>query len=136
VASCAGLEAVLSGQLDPEKKRQPCLTTDRLLADPRWAQLVRELMMETIRAARSLGLAVPESEADPHFARTALMGAYKASTLLDFERGQELELEALFLAPERVARQAGVPTPRLSALCAILQQLATGQPGENRESHP
>jgi ketopantoate reductase len=61
------------------------------------------------------------------------MGAYKASTLLDFERGRELELEALFLAPQRAARRAGIAIPRLSALCAILQQLATVQPGENRE---
>ncbi len=128
VASCAGVEAVLRGQLDPGQERGPCLTTDRLLADPRWAQLARELMMETIRTAQSLGLAVPESAADLNFARTARMGPYKASTLVDFERGQELELEALFLAPWQAARRAGVATPRLAALCAILGQLAKGTP--------
>jgi len=124
VASCAGVDAVLRGRLEPGQQRGPCLTTDRLLADPRWAQLARELMLETIRAAQSLGLDVPESQAGLNFDRTARMGPYKASTLLDFERGQELELEALFLAPLRAARRAGVPTPRLTALCAILQQLA------------
>jgi len=128
VASCAGMDVVLRGRLDPGQKRGPCLTTDRLLADPRWAQLARELMMETIRAAQALDLAVPESAADLNFARTAQMGPYKASTLVDFERGQELELEALFLAPCRAARRAGVPTPRLSALCAVLQQLAPVTP--------
>jgi 2-dehydropantoate 2-reductase len=132
VASCAGLEAVLRGQLDPRQPRAPCLTTDRLLADPRWAQLVRELMMETIRAAQSLGLAVADSEADRHIALTARMGAYKASTLIDFERGQELELETLFLAPLHAARRAGVATPRLSALCAVLRQLAA----TTADSHP
>ncbi len=124
VAGCAGVEAVWRGRLDPALERGPCLTTDRLLADARWAQLVGELMMETIRTAQSLGLAVADSEADRNIERTLKMGAYKASTLLDFERGQELELEALFLAPLRAARQAGVATPRLSALCALLQQLA------------
>jgi 2-dehydropantoate 2-reductase len=124
VASCAGVDAVLRGRLDPEMERGPCLTTDRLLADPRWARLARELMMETIRTAQSLGLDVPESQADLNFARTAGMGPYKASTLLDFERGRELELEALFLAPWRAARRAGVPAPRLSALCALLRQLS------------
>ena len=128
VASCAGMDVVLRGRLDPGQKRGPCLTTDRLLADPRWAQLARELMMETIRAAQALDLAVPESAADLNFARTAQMGPYKASTLVDFERGQELELEALFLAPLQAARRAGVPTPRLSALCAVLQQLAPVTP--------
>jgi 2-dehydropantoate 2-reductase len=124
VAGCAGLEAVLRGRLDPGQKRGPCLTTDRLLGDPRWAQLVRELMIETIRTAQSLGLAVADAEAERNLARTTNMGPYKASTLLDFECGRELELEALFLAPERAARRAGLPTPRLSAHCAVLRQLA------------
>ena len=48
------------------------------------------------------------------------MGAYKASTLIDFERGQPLELQSLFLEPLRQATQAGVAMPRLSALCAVL----------------
>jgi len=124
VAGCAGLEAVLRGRLEAGRKRGPCLTTDRLLGDPRWAQLVRELMMETIRTAQSLGLAVADGEAARNLERTTGMGPYKASTLLDFESGRELELEALFLAPERAARRAGIATPRLTALCAVLQQLA------------
>ena len=51
------------------------------------------------------------------------MGAYKASTLVDFERGQALELESLFLEPRRRAAEAGVPTPRLAALCEVLSAL-------------
>jgi 2-dehydropantoate 2-reductase len=69
-------------------------------------------------------MALPDSTADRQIAMTARMGPYKASTLVDFERGQELELEGLFLAPLRVARAAGVAAPRLAALCAILSQLA------------
>jgi 2-dehydropantoate 2-reductase len=124
VAGCAGLEAVLRGRLDPAVKLGPCLTTDRLLADPRWIGLARELMMETIRTAQALGLAVPDSEAGRNLALTGRMGPYKASTLVDFERGQELELEALFLAPWEAARRAGVATPRLAALCGVLRELA------------
>jgi 2-dehydropantoate 2-reductase len=123
VASCAGVDAVLRGRLDPCRARQPCLTTDLLLADPRWARLVRELMMETIRAAQSQGLAVSDAEAARNLDRTLPIGAYKASTLVDFERGRELELESIFRAPLRAARSAGVATPRLAALCAILEQL-------------
>jgi 2-dehydropantoate 2-reductase len=124
VAGCAGLEAVLRGQLDPGREPGPCLTTDRLLADPRWIGLVRELMMETIRTAQALGLPVPDSEAARNIAMTGRMGPYKASTLVDFEHGQELELQALFLAPLDAARRAAVATPRLAALCSVLQQLA------------
>ncbi|HZM02844.1 MAG TPA: 2-dehydropantoate 2-reductase [Candidatus Saccharimonadales bacterium] len=124
VASAAGLDAVLHGAVDPSRPLGPCLTTDILLADPRWEKLVCELMLETIHAAQALGLAVPESAAERQIARTREMSAYKASTLIDFEHGQELELPALFFEPLRQARHAGVACPRLTALCAVLQQLA------------
>jgi 2-dehydropantoate 2-reductase len=123
VASAAGLDAVLQGRIPPGVKLQCCLTTDLLLSHPGWERLVRELMMETIAAARAQGLDVPESAADHQIKRTRNMGAYKASTLIDYERGQELELEGLFLEPLRRARQAGVPCPRLAALCGVLEQL-------------
>jgi 2-dehydropantoate 2-reductase len=51
------------------------------------------------------------------------MSAYKPSTLLDFERGQPLELETLFLEPLRQARAAGVDAPRLARLCSVLSAL-------------
>ncbi|HEV7925110.1 MAG TPA: 2-dehydropantoate 2-reductase [Verrucomicrobiae bacterium] len=124
VASSMGLEAVLKGRIPPGTKRQACLTTDLLLSNPEWERLVRELMMETIAAARAQGLDVPDAAADRQIERTRQMGAYKASTLIDFENGRELELEGLFLEPLRRARKAGVPCPRLAALCDVLAQLA------------
>jgi 2-dehydropantoate 2-reductase len=124
VAGAVGLEAVQRGRLAPETVLGTCLTTDLLLANPAWEQLVRELMLETIAAARAQKLDVPESAADRQIERTRSMGPYKASTLIDFENGRELELEALFLEPLRRARQAGVACPRLEALCAVLQELA------------
>jgi 2-dehydropantoate 2-reductase len=51
------------------------------------------------------------------------MGAYKPSTLIDFERGQPLELQSLFLEPLRQAAAVGVETPRLKSLCQVLSQL-------------
>jgi 2-dehydropantoate 2-reductase len=97
--------------------------TDALLSDPRWTGLLRELMIEVIRAAHGLGYGIPESLADTQIERTRTMGAYKASTLLDFERRQPLELDSLFLEPCRQARQAGVAVPRLERLCDVLKQL-------------
>ena len=101
----------------------PSLTTDKLLADARWARLVRDLMLEVIAAARALRFDVPDTFADQQIERTRTMGAYKASTLIDFERGQPLELQSLFLEPLRQATRAGVAMPRLSALCAVLKAL-------------
>ena len=68
---------------------------------------MRELMLEVIHAANALGFDLPESLAEKQLERTRTMGAYKASTLLDFERGQPLEMENLFEEPLRQARKAG-----------------------------
>ena len=123
VASAAGLEAVFAGRFLSGKIGH-CLTTDLLLSNPAWERLVRDLMMETIAAARAQGLEIPKSAADAQIERTRNMGAYKASTLIDFERGQELELDGLFLEPLRRAKQAGVTCPRLAALCVLLKQMS------------
>ncbi|MGA2175854.1 MAG: 2-dehydropantoate 2-reductase [Verrucomicrobiota bacterium] len=127
VAGAAGLQAVTQGRLEAGTALRTCLTTKDLLSDPRWEQLVRQLMLEIIAAARALGLEVPQFTADRQIERTRQMGAYKASTLIDFECGRELELENLFLEPLRQAVRAGVPCPRLAALCALLRQLAARQ---------
>jgi 2-dehydropantoate 2-reductase len=123
VASSAGYDAVMQGVVKPEAPLGPCLTTDRLLAEPRWEQLVRDVMLEVIAAASALDLKLPVSTVDKQITRTREMGAYRASTLVDFERGQRLELETLFLEPLRQAQQAGVQTPRLAALCEVLKEL-------------
>lgn len=123
VAAAAGREALESGVVDLKKKIGECLPTDRLLSEPGWEQLVRELMLEVIAAANALGHALPAELAEKQITRTREMGAYEASTLLDFENGKALEMESLFLEPLRQAHQAGVPTPRLQALCAVLKAL-------------
>jgi 2-dehydropantoate 2-reductase len=128
VASCAGLELMNQPQ-EPQaslQKQGPCLTTDRLLADPGWLQWVRGLMLEVIAAGKAKKLAVDESLAEEQIEKTRIMAAYKPSTLLDFERGQPLELETLFLEPLRQARAAGIDAPKLTRLCSVLEALDNG----------
>jgi 2-dehydropantoate 2-reductase len=126
VAGAAGYDAVVNGGMPAGAPVGPCLTTDRLLGDPQWERLVRELMLEVIAAANARDLRIAESFAIQQIERTRLMGAYKASTLIDFERGQPLELESLFLRPLEEAQRAGVAAPRLSALCGLLKRLNPG----------
>lgn len=123
VAGAAGWPAFESGAVPSGIDRGACLPTDRLLSDPGWARLVRDLMLEIIRTAAAFGHAIPESCADLNIERTRVMGSYRASTLIDFERGQPIEIESLFLEPYRRACQAGVPVPRLAALVSVLRQL-------------
>ena len=125
VAGAAGYDALtqLPSANSHLPSTGPVLTTDKLLADPRWKQLLRELMLEVIAAAGGLGFEIPVAFAENQIERTRTMGAYKASTLLDFELGRPLELESMFLEPLRRAQTTGVPVPRLAALCAVLQRL-------------
>jgi 2-dehydropantoate 2-reductase len=124
VAGAAGLAALERGFVEPQASRGATLTTEQLLGDPRWEGLVRELMLEVVRVAQALGLGVSEALAETQITRTRTMGAYKASTVLDFEQGRPLELQSLFFEPLRQAKKAGVPAPRLEALCAVLSALS------------
>jgi 2-dehydropantoate 2-reductase len=123
VASAAGKQALFSGSLAPEAPLGPCLTTNQLLADCDWENLVRELIREVIQAGRALGLDLKNDLEQTQIKRTLTMGPYKPSTLIDFERGQPLEMQSLFLEPLRQARAVGIEAPRLSALCNVLSSL-------------
>ena len=111
VGGTAGYEALTDPfrHLSPVTCHPAVLTTDMLLAEPRWEKLLRDLMLEVIAAARGLGFEIPVAFAEMQIERTRTMGAYKASTLLDFERGQPLELESMFLEPLRRAQSAECP---------------------------
>ncbi|MFN3409261.1 MAG: 2-dehydropantoate 2-reductase [Limisphaerales bacterium] len=123
VAGMVGWEAFHAGAVPPNWTRHTCLPTDELLADPRWESVVRGLMREVVAVAAALGYAIAHDTPDKMVERTRVMGAYRASTLVDFERGQPLELESLFFAPREAARNAGVATPLLDRLCAVLAEL-------------
>jgi len=123
VGGVVGFEALMTGQVQGRPSKRETLATDQLLAELRWEALVRELMDEIVRTARALGHDVQDSVIEANIGRTRSMGAYKASTLLDFERGQPIELQSLFLLPLRAARNIGIKTPRLEALCSVLRTL-------------
>lgn len=133
VAAAAGYEAMVSPHASrfTVQASSPCLTTDLLLADPRWEKLVRAVMLDVIHAANALGFPVPETLADKQIERTRTMGAYKASTLIDFERGLPLELESLFVEPLRHAQRRNVPVPVLETLCRVLQGLDSWRHGNS-----
>ena len=121
VAAAADLPA-LEGQPIP-KTLGPVWPTDKLLANPDWENWVRDLMDEIISAANAKSLGLDPALAKAMIERTRAMGEYRASTLIDFENGQPLELESMFREPLRQAQATGVPVPRLEALVSVLGQI-------------
>ena len=67
--------------------------------------------------------AIPSDFADLQFKRTAEMGRYRPSTVLDFVSGRPLELEAIWGEPYRRAFNAGAEVGRLETLYYLLRSL-------------
>ncbi len=99
------------------------VSTAEVLADDSLAYLARRLMDEIIAAGRKLGYAIPSDFADLQFKRTAEMGRYLPSTLLDFVAGRPLELEAIWGEAYRRAFNAGAEVGRLETIYHLLRAL-------------
>ncbi len=100
--------------------------TAALLARDETRAEVLALMDEVIAAANRCGYALPTAEALEQIKRTEKMGAYKPSTLVDFEAGRVLEVESIWGEPLRQALAAGAEMPRLALLYEELRALAEG----------
>lgn len=74
------------------------------------------LMDEVIAGANRCGFDLPTAEALQQMKRTEPLGAYKPSTLIDFEAGRPLEIASIWGEPLRRATAAGASMPRLNEL--------------------
>ncbi|HSL20310.1 MAG TPA: 2-dehydropantoate 2-reductase [Vicinamibacterales bacterium] len=84
---------------------------------------------EVVAVARAEGVDLPHDMED----RTrgyvdALPGRTRASLLIDLSQGKRIEVEALQGAVVRRGARAGVPTPIMAALYAVLKPHADGPP--------
>lgn len=92
------------------------LDTRQILDDPGLVERTRNLMGEVIEIAGALGFVIKPSFAESNIAGTREMGPYQPSSLVDFLAGQSVEVEAIWGAPLRAAREAGVSAPELERL--------------------
>jgi 2-dehydropantoate 2-reductase len=105
--------SILAGELD----------TDSILRDEQLLDSTLTVMKEVIAAANLCGCPLESSVAADQIKRTETMGAYKPCTLLDFQAGRPLEIEAIWGEPFRRAQAAGAETPRLQMLYALLRSV-------------
>ncbi len=104
-----------------------CLDANALLDDPAWSLRVRGLMDEVAAVATARGYVIDPALPEQLIVRTRSMGPYKASTLIDYERGAPLEMESLFCEPVRQAYGEGVSVPLLQRLILVLEELQCRQ---------
>jgi 2-dehydropantoate 2-reductase len=107
--------------------------TAAILNDPELHEATMRLMREVISAANRCGVALKDSAADDQIRATQTMGEYKPSTLLDFEAGKPLEVEAIWGEPLRRAGAAGAEVPCLQQLYSVLKSLDRSRFGSPAE---
>src|ERR1043166_9395741 len=110
------------------------IDTAAILSDHHLRAECLALMDEVIVAANACGFPLPAAAALEQVKRTELMGAYKPSTLIDFEAGRPLEIEAIWGEPLRRARLAGAFTPRMQALYEKLKTIDSRRSGKTAEA--
>lgn len=96
---------------------------DKILAVGECREWMREGMAELAAVGAAIGCPISES-ADDRMAVTARLGAFRTSMLQDVEAGRPIELEALVGAPREIARRAGIKTPALDRLYAVVRLMA------------
>jgi len=99
------------------------LDTCAILADEQLRAQALALMDEVIAAANKCGYPLPTAEALEQMKRTERLGAYKPSTLIDFQARRPLELEAIWGEPLRQATAAGSQMPALERLYERLKEI-------------
>lgn len=98
--------------------------TDLLLKNPSTRQLIRDLMMEVIDAARHLGVTgLDETFADKMIETTDAMTPYSPSMKLDFDFHRPMEIHYIYTRPIEIARAAGFRMAKLEMLEAELRFL-------------
>ena len=94
-----------------------------VLADATLRAEARSLMDEVLDAARRLGHGIPDSFADWQIGRSDSMGPYRPSSMIDYELGRPVEVEAIWGEPLRQGLAAGANMPRLALLYGVIRHV-------------
>ena len=99
------------------------LDTAAMLATAEGENTIRRAMLEVCDTAAACGHPQRDGLIDDHIAGTRRMPAYKTSMALDFERGREMEVEAILGNVVRAARRGQVAAPTLETLYGLLNMI-------------
>ena len=100
-------------------------TLDRLTAQPQAVAIVRRLMREAEQVAEALGIERWPISTDDRIAAARNAGAHRMSMLQDWQRGRPLEIDVLADSVAAMRELAGVPTPTIDEVYALLRLRVT-----------
>jgi 2-dehydropantoate 2-reductase len=101
-------------------------TLGRMIGNPALRALCKTMMLETQAVNEALDVHIPTEMMDRRFAAAASATDHKMSMLQDLERGRSLEIDALVGAVQELGRLAGVETPMVDAVLALIKERAEG----------
>ncbi len=84
-------------------------------------RLIRIIMQEVSAIAKASGHSLADDSIDNNIQSTYLMPPYKTSMLLDYQKGQSMEIEAILGNAIRTAQSYQVPCPTLDTLYALMK---------------
>jgi 2-dehydropantoate 2-reductase len=99
------------------------ISTAGILGNDGLRRATLALMDEVVDAANTCGHALDKAVAQEYIKHTEVVGAFKPSTLSDWEERKPLELQAIWGEPLRRATAAGAKMPRLEIIYALLKSL-------------
>lgn len=132
----AGIKTIQSPKLEASLWRKLCwnipfnglaivaggYTTNRILADSDLYARARALMEEVQTAARLAGYQIGDNFLQKQFEVTHKMGAYRPSSLIDFQAGRAVEVEAIWEIPLKRGIELGASMPELTQLVKELRR--------------
>jgi 2-dehydropantoate 2-reductase len=92
-------------------------------ANPALIELIRRMIVEAIAVAQAHGCRMTVS-LEERFALARKLGDVKVSMLQDLERGRPLEIDAIVTAVCELGRKAGVATPTIDGVEALVRERA------------
>ena len=95
-------------------------TLGQITADDGVRGVIRDLMIEAQGVAHALGVRFPV-DVDKRIGWAGDVGAHKTSMLQDLERGRPMEIDALVGTVSEMGRLAGVPTPTIDVVLALVR---------------
>jgi len=96
-------------------------TISEVVSDKALRALCLEIMNEAVAVAAALGVKL-DADIEERVDGGKRMSAHKPSMLQDFELKRPMEIPSVLSTPQAFARMAGVPTPGLDMLIALLNR--------------
>ncbi len=138
--TAAGIKCIQAQVLDAAIWRKLCwnipfngltiaaggITTDQVLADEKLVSRAKKLMHEIQEAASLEGHVIEDAFLQKQLDITKKMDAYRPSSLIDFQEGRAVELEAIFGEPLRRGQALGLKMPELERLYQEIADAVAG----------